>query len=420
MPARFYFALIAIALTACSKGKPDASATPQPVIQTFTARSGVLNARVDLSGVVAPYQQIGVTSDLSEPIIEVDIREGQTVNAGQVLARLQTDDLDAELASAERTVSEDVARYQQQVYETGATTGADLATVNAARASVRQAQATYAGALRDFKRYASLEDQGFLSPETLDQQRTTVVADEEAVNAAQASLASAIANARANGGPGTNGEQQEELDAAKASADAAEAAAEQLRREIARAVIIAPASGVVDSVNANPGEYPASRELFTIERVDLMYAELVGSASEVTPIQRGAGALVHLNGSTASYHGVVDGVLDQVEPGTTNFVVKVLLQNPNGVFRSGAPVEASVDLPPVRGIVIPDTAFVDDTKTSVYVVRNGVVQEQGNISVVTDDGVHAVVSGLTAGTTVVQDFENANVGIGDHVKTKNA
>jgi hypothetical protein len=56
----------------------------------------------------------------------------------------------------------------------------------------------------------------------------------------------------------------------------------------------------------------------------------------------------------------------------------------------------------------------------VYVVRNGVVQEQGNISVVSDDGVHSVVTGLAPGTAVIQDFENANVGIGDHVKIKNA
>jgi multidrug resistance efflux pump len=418
--ARLFALVLVLACAACSKGKSAPATTPPPTVQTFTATVGTLNSRELLSGLVAPYQQIGVTSDLSEPIVEVDVREGQAVKAGQVLARLETDDLDAQLASAERTVSEDVARYRQQVYEVGATTGSDVATINAARASLRQAQATYAGALRDFRRYAALEQQGFLSPETLDQQRTTVVADEEAVNAAQASLNSAISNARANGSYGTQGEQQQEIAAAKASADAAEASTEQLRREIARAVIVAPADGVVDSVNANPGEYPASRELFTIERVGYVYAELLASDAQLTGLQRGAGATVKLPGSTATYHGTVDGILDEVEPGTTNFMVRVLVKNDSNVFHSGASIVGQVDLAPVRGVIVPDTAYVDDTKSSVYVVRNGVVQEQGNILVVSDDGVHSVVTGLAPGTAVIQDFENANVGIGDHVKIKNA
>jgi membrane fusion protein (multidrug efflux system) len=260
-----------------------------------------------------------------------------------------------------------------------------------------------------------------LPAQTLDQQRVVVLTDQQAVAAAQATLASARANNAANGNGSNSGAQQQDIEAARAAVDAAQASVAQLKAEIARAVIVAPVSGVVDSVNANPGEYPSGRQLFTIEQNTDVYAILPASSAQVLNVKLGAGASVEVNTSYSanpSWHkdpGRVEAVLDQVQPGTTNFTIKVLVHNADGHLRAGMPVTAFVDQPAVHGVVIPMTAFIDDTRSTVYTIdRDGVVHQQA-VAEVADDGTNAVVTGISAGTVLIKNVNNTTVGNGDKV-----
>jgi multidrug efflux pump subunit AcrA (membrane-fusion protein) len=409
-------AFVLMACAGCSRGAPSASASPAPHVDTVTAVAGSISPSIELGGVIAPFRQVGISVNLSEPFTEVDVQEGDHVHAGQVLARLLTDDLQAQRASAERLVAEDVAHYAQLAYATNATNAQDSSAVTAAQNALHQAEVSLAGANTDLARYEVLASQGYLAQQTVDQQRTTVAADRAAVDTAQAALAQAQANAQANG-QGTNaGEQQQELQAARAAADAAQASVEQLQREIARAVIVSPADGIVDAVNANPGEYPSARQVFTIEQLSNVYALLPASTAQVLQLRQGAAASIAAAGGTRKDAGTVAAVLDQLQPGSTNFTVKVLVPNPDGHLRAGMPVTAVVDLPPVSGIEIPVTAFIDDTHTSVYVVDGGVAKTTP-VHDVSDDGAEAIVTGLAAGSVLVKDVEAATVGNGDRVST---
>ena len=420
------FLLVASA-TGCA-GKADAAAKatpPPPLVQTVAARSGTVAPSVQIAGVIAPYRQVAVTADLSEPISEVDVVEGQEVRRGQVLARLLTDDLEAQLASSERVVSEDQARYAQTVYQTSATTAQNASSVVSARDALHQAQVNLAGALTDLHRYEVLDAQGYLPAQTLDQQRVTVATDQQAVNAARSTLASAIANNSANGNGVTSGAQQQSLEAARAAVDAAQASVDQLKLEIARAVIVAPVDGIIDSVNANPGEYPSGRQLFALEQNAQVYAVLPASTAEVLNVRRGAGASVEVNTSYSANpqwhkdHGVVDAVLDQVQPGTTNFTVKVLVDNADRHLHAGMPVNGFVDLPPLHGIIVPVTAFIDDTRSTLYTVDGGVVHQKA-VAEVGDDGANAVVTGVSPGELVVKNVTAETVGNGDRVRPTSA
>lgn len=380
----------------------------------MTARRGTIQPTLQIAGVIAPYRQVGIAADLTEPIADVDVQEGDRVRAGQVLARLVTDDLEAQLASAQRVVSEDVARYDQTDYQVVAIHAQDVSAVRSAQAALHQAQVNLLGAQTDLQRYESLAAQGYLASQTVDEQRTTVASDQAAVMSARAALSQAIANAAANGQGSNAGELQQELEAARAAADAAQASVAQLQREIARAVITSPVDGIVDAVNANPGEYPSGRQLFTIEQTAQMYALLPSSTAQVVQIRQGAAATVVPAGSSERDPGNVAAVLDEVQPGTTNFTVKVLVNNAAGHLHGGMPVTGTVALPPVSGVEIPDTAFIDDTHTGVYVVNRGVVATQ-RVSTVQDDGTNAIVNGLPVGSTIVKDVEDSNVGNGDRV-----
>jgi multidrug efflux pump subunit AcrA (membrane-fusion protein) len=410
-------------LAACSgcNGSGHAAATPAPLpeVTTIDAERGTIHPTLQIAGVVTPYRQVGIAADLTEPIADVDVQEGDHVHAGQVLAHLVTDDLEAQLASNQRIVAEDVARYSQTAYQTTAVNSQDEAAIRSAEASLHQAQVSLAGARTDLARYTSLAAQGYLPSQTLDQQRTTVASDVAAVNSAQAALNQAVAEAQANGRGNNAGEQQQELAGARAAADAAQASVEQLRRQISRAVITSPIDGVVDAVNANPGEYPSGRQLFTIEQLSDVYVVLPSSSAQVVQVRNGAPVTVTVAGSTRTYHGTVAAVLDQLQPGSTNFTVRVLVPNPDASLHAGLPVTAVVALPPVEGIEIPVTAFVDDTHATVYTVSGGVLKTT-QVHEVKDDGKNAIVTGIAPGTTIVQDVESANAGNGDRVTTQAA
>ncbi len=421
--ACFLALFITAACSGCAGKAAAVKPTPPPTpVESVTARQGSIAPSVQVAGVIAPYRQVAVTANLSEPLSEVDVVEGQRVRAGAVLARQLTDDLQAQLVSSERVVAEDEARLQQTLYTTVATTAQNATSVAAAAQSLHEAQTNLSGAETDLKRYQSLASQGYLPAQTLDQQRVVVLTDQQAVAAAQATLASARANDSANGNGQNSGAQQQDIEAARAAVDAAQASVAQLKAEIARSVIVAPVAGVVDSVNANPGEYPSGRQLFTIEQNTDVYAILPASSAQVLDIQVGAGASVEINTSYSAnpqWHkdrGTVEAVLDQVQPGTTNFTVKVLVHNADGHLRAGMPVNAFVDQPVVRGIVIPMTAFIDDTHSTVYTISSsdGVVHQQA-VSEVTDDGTNAVVTGIPAGTLLIKNVNNTTVGNGDRV-----
>jgi HlyD family secretion protein len=396
-------------------GKPTVSATPLPAVDTVVAHQGVVRPTLQIGGVISPYRQVGIAANLAEPIGEVNAQEGQFVRAGQTLARLVTDDLEAQLASAERVAAEDVQRYKQSAYQASAVNTQDRSAILAAQAQVRQAEVNLAAAENDLRRYFYLASQGYVPAQTVQQQETTVAVDRQAVTAARAALAQAIANARADGSGAKEGAEQAALAAAREAANAAGASVEQLRRQIARATVIAPVGGVVDAVNANPGEYPSGRQLFTIQEIDRVYALLPASTAQAVEIRRGANATIVASGSRRQDRGTVVAVLDQVQPGTTNFTIKVDVANADQHLHSGMPLTGTVDEPPVRGIVVPVTAFVDDTHHSVYVVVDGIVRTR-SVGEVKDDAKNAVVTGLWNGTVVVKDVEQANVGNGDRVR----
>jgi HlyD family secretion protein len=414
------FALLLVASCAgcmnASAADPKSSPSPLPRVATVVARQGVVHPALQIAGVIAPYRQVGIAANLSEPIVMVGVQEGQRVRAGQVLARLLTDDLEAQLASAERIVSEDVARYSQTSYQTHAVAAQDTAAVGSAQAALHQAEVNLAGANTDLRRYQSLLAQGYLPVQTVEQQRTTVASDAAAVQSARANLNQTIANEQANGTGRDAGEQQQELAAAREAANAAEASAEQLRRQIARATIVAPVDGVIDAVNANPGEYPSGRQLFTEEQIDQVYAVLPASTVQALDIRSGATAQVSTGAGRRTDRGTVAAVLDQVQPGTTNFTVKVILSNADYHLRAGMPVTAIVNEQPVSGITIPVAAFIDDTRATVYVVSNGIARTHP-VAEVKDDGKTAVVTGLPANSVVIANVAQAGVGNGDRVAT---
>ena len=386
-----------------------------------------MRATRSISGVIAPLLNVAITSALSEPTAQVNVNEGDHVHAGQVLAVLDTTDLQAQLDQAQatvvtdqRTAESDDAKVAQTRYTARLNIGQGGNSVQSARSAVTQAQQTLKNDQVNLTRDQQLFANGYVAQQALDSQRTTVLNDTASVRNANAQLQSAIINNSVNGNTST-GLQAADVQAAVADAQSAravvvqaQASVRQYQAQIARATIVAPTDGVVVNRNLNPGEYPGSRTLFTLQRLDHVYAELNASSSDTFAIPQGAPVTLTIAGtSSETYRGSVVAVLGQVTPGSTNFTVKVLVGNADGKLQSGLPVTATATLPAVSGVGIPSTAFLDDTHTTVMAVQGRGKNASARTTHVRElgtDGTTSIVSGITAGEAVIS---NGQLGISD-------
>jgi RND family efflux transporter MFP subunit len=416
-------------LAGCGKaaGGRARSAPAANPIPTVAAKVATVRATSTISGVIAPLQNVAITSQLVEAADSVPVNEGDRVHAGQVIAVLDTADLRAQLAQAQatvvtdqRTAESDDAKVTQSRYTQRLNIDQGGDQVQTARAALAQANQTLTNDELNLTRDQQLLTSGYVAQQAVDLQATTVANDRSAVRTAQASLQSAQTNQSVNG---TTSVGLTAATVASAAADAraahavvqqALAAVQQLQTQISKATVVSPIDGVVVNRNLNPGEYPGSRTIFTLQQLNNVYAELNASSVDTFAIPVGAPVTLSVAGtSSTSYTGKVVAVLGQVTPGSTNFTVKVLVSNPDEKLQSGIPVTAVTSLPPVTGVGIPTTAFLDETHTTVIIADDELVDTVAKTVHVHEIGANAttsIVTGIKAGQSVVS---NGQLGVTD-------
>ena len=108
-----------------------------PDYQSVPVRRETVVSRVGATGTIAPVEQINLTFKSSGRVTDLLVEPGQMVASGDVLAKLESREL--ELAVERAEIALEISRIQLSELETGPTAG-ELA---AARASVASAQASY-------------------------------------------------------------------------------------------------------------------------------------------------------------------------------------------------------------------------------------------------------------------------------------
>jgi len=402
------------AMAGCAK--PAAQTAQTPFVATVVASDGAVDPNEPLPGLIAPFQNVAIQSTLTEPADAVYVNEGDRVRKGQVLAVLDTADLVAQLQSDIATAHADSANTTHTVYQGKLSISQGVDQLHGADASVLQAQKTLAFDTLTLQRDQQLLKNGYIAQQTVDQQETLVHNDQQALRSAQATQSSAQSNVQANGtSVSAPGLQQSAIAQSKAQEAQALANARQVQVSIDKARILSPVDGIVVNRNLNPGEYPGTRQIFTLQQVDPLYAVLQASGQQVAQIGPGAHATIavsDLGGKKVS--GPVVGILNQIVPGSTNFEVKVQLDNSRGKLRPGMAVLGNVDLPRVSGVRVPVTAFTSPNRDRVLSVDAQGLVHTLQVSEVADDGKLAVVRGVTAGTRIVTDGQSS-VGDGEKV-----
>jgi|SRR5579884_542883 len=393
--------LQAAVLPACNRDRPQTPAPRAAPARTQRVIVGRLSPSVTLSGLIAPYQNVIISSSLQEPADEVYVHEGDRVRAGEAIAQLDTADLRANYNAALRNADDAFLRISQTRDQGSLSIQQGNAALVSAQTQLAQAQQKLSLSQVTLKRDRELYVQGFLAHQVLDNDTTEYNTDAQAVTSAQAALKNAAATVQING-KGAQGLQYENVASAQAAAASARAQADQIAVQIGKATIVSPVNGVVINRNLNVGQYPGNSPIFTVQQMDTVYAMLNASSDQVFLIRPGTPALLSVgNLHVSNLRGTVEAVLGQAQPGGTNFIVKVRIDNARGVLQSGMVVAATVRLPPVSGAMIPTSAFIDAAHDAVRMQRSDGTTSVVPVRDIAEDGMHSIVQGVPANARVV-------------------
>ena len=213
--------ILALAFLA-RRGKP---------VEVVVVTQGPMVQSVVTTGRIASVARSEIASQGNARIEAILVREGDTVQAGQVLVRLRDDEATANLAQARAAVAE--ARGRMRL----------LATVQepVSTQQLAQAQAAHTLALRELERARDLLKQGFVSQSRVDDAQRSA-------DASAAGLRAATAQAAGNGANGAEATlAQSRLEQALAAEKAAATRLDQLS-------LRAPAAGTIISRAADPGD----------------------------------------------------------------------------------------------------------------------------------------------------------------------
>jgi RND family efflux transporter MFP subunit len=203
---------MAVAAGCSSAGSPDAQTGAVLPVATATAKQSSFRTPLELAGTVTSRSRADVGAVTGGRVLSVDVRVGDRVSAGQVLARVDATQYAAQLAGALAGASaagENVAAAQAQVEQ--------------ARSRLRLAQITGG-------RMSTLYSQGAISRQRYDETQADISA-----------AASRLAQARAG------------AMAASAQRTQAQAGVSAAGVPVGDATITAPFSGIITQRLADPG-----------------------------------------------------------------------------------------------------------------------------------------------------------------------
>ena len=185
--------------------------------------------------------EIDIATKAPGRIVEILAREGDFVQAGAVLARMDTDVLLAQQTEAQAQV-----RHAENTYQTAKSIVAQRESEhNAAQAVVAQRRAELDAAGKRLKRSQRLVGEGATPEQEVDDNRARVLGMQAAVSAAQAQVAAAHAGIEAA---------KSQVVESQSLIEAAKAKVARLQADIDDSVLKAPRDGRVQYRVAEPGE----------------------------------------------------------------------------------------------------------------------------------------------------------------------
>ncbi|MFQ6099752.1 MAG: efflux RND transporter periplasmic adaptor subunit [Anaerolineae bacterium] len=414
---------------------------PEDETRSAVVERGRILVAVSSSGSVEPQARVGLDFDLPGRVAEVAVEVGDTVEAGEVLARLGTTDLEFAVQQAEislRAAQLRLERLQEPP---------DEADVEVARAAVSDAAAAYEAAKSNLtltEHSVSVGDEvraaAYARDETYRTYQDMVArlgesnkwtemahnayldalgAYNRAVENSEFQLTTArnevtrayhaLQQAQDNLDKLLEGASDADIEAAQLDVDAAELGLEKAHNDLEKATLLAPFDGVVAAVNVTANEMAATG-LPAITLLDTSDFRIAVSVDEmdVGRLVEGQTAEVTLD---ALPDTAIAGTVEKIAPaatfegGVVYYEVTIRLSPTDAPVRADMTANATIVVEELTDVLTIPTwvVRVDRTTGQTYVNRKvGDTVERVDVELgVRYEGVAQVLDGLSEGDVVV-------------------
>jgi len=375
-----------------SKKEAETEVTPAVSVKVAKAEKETIAAPVKAVGTIWPREKADVGAKISAQIKSMALLKNKLVRAGEVIAVLESRDLQAQRAEAVAALNE--ARANERSLVTGTipkTNAEDQKALMDARAKVNNTRATY-------ERRRALFEKGGISKKDLEASQLELTTAEDELRLQEQTIALRARSLNPN-------------DRALAAARTAQAQQHlaTLDAQLSYATIRSPIAGIVTDQFQYEGEFAsAGGKLVTIADTSTVIVKAPFSDTAVAQVKTGDTAtVVPTDTSAEEMHGQVTLLSRASDPASRTVEVWVTLGNGDGKLRANGAAQVTIATNSKNdAVVVPASAVTLDTSNAtegtVMVVddQNVAHETTVTIGIRTPDKVE-IVKGLNGGETVV-------------------
>ncbi|MDQ7843641.1 MAG: efflux RND transporter periplasmic adaptor subunit [Armatimonadota bacterium] len=348
---------------------------PAPVetvaVETVPARRGAIEQTLDLTGTVLSARRVDLTPKMAGRIAAVYVQEGSRVAAGQPIARLETEELTAQVRQAEENVRQAAAaREVAQSRLAALLAGARSQERAQAENAVRQAEAALRNAEAEVARMQQLFAAGAVSRQQLD----AVLLQRDVARAQLDSARQQLSLVRSGAREEEVAMARAQVEQAEAAYGAAQAGLRLVRLQLENATIRAPFAGRIAELPVTVGEFiaPGMKVAVLYDDRDLEVEVSVGER-DLPQVRRGQAATVRPDADPSlTLPGTVSRIQPSADPLTRAAKVRIRLADGSGRLLPGMSARVSVLVERRENVVVvPSGAIRQNGQPEVVVVKDG-------------------------------------------------
>jgi HlyD family secretion protein len=375
-----------------SKAEAEVEVTPVVSVKVAKAEKGNIAARIVAVGTIWPREKADVGAKISAQIKKMALLKNKVVRTGEVIAVLESRDLQAQRAEAVAALNE--ARANERSVITGTipkTNAEDQKALMDARAKVNNARATY-------ERRRRLFDQGGISQKDLEASQLELTTAEDELRLQQQTIA-------------LRGQSLNPNDRALAAARTAQAQQRvaTLDAQLSYATIRSPITGIVIDQFQYEGEFAAAGgKLITVADTSTVIVKAPFADTVAAQLKTGdAVSVLPTDASAEEMKGQITLLSRSSDPSNRTVEVWVTLANGAGLLRANGAAQVTVFANSKNdAIVVPASAVTleasnaDEGTVMVVDAQNVAHEKKVTVGIRTAEKIE-IVEGLEEGETVV-------------------
>lgn len=385
----------------------------QTRVETVRPHAGGMDHHTVQPGSAHSFESADLYAKVSGYLAMQKVDIGSRVKRGELLAQIDVPELNKEYElkrAALEEASSEVQQMEARIDSAIAERKAAEAYVAQTEADVQRCDAEREFRDKQYRRIQNLFAQRSVEERLVDEKLDQLHAADAASRAAHSAVLTAqqqvaAADARVVAA-------RADLLVSKAKVRVAQAGVDKAAVMVSYTQIISPYDGVITHRNFHRGAFIRAADqggetpLLVVDRTDLMRVVVQIPDREVPFCQPGDPATIRFDALPRKpFKGRVARVAESEDIDSRTMRIEVDLPNPEGLIRDQMYGSCDIQLEPAKGgVTIPSACFtgdIQDNKSQVFVVENGVARLRPVI-VGTDNGTRAeVISGLSPSDVVI-------------------